>query len=245
MSNSFKTIATLGLTQHGKSSFLNLISATDAFKVGQGDGRSCTSRIEVIKFPDWMLISGESTEVRGFDSPGLDDPCMRITDEERKSHVQLTMGELGSRHVDVLFIIQSIAEASISLQNLFSRAEAIFGPNALQSAVVILTKSDIVTPQALMTKLRAVEEICSDKSVPCVLWVNCSWENGYVPISKLASQAIELRAAISNVQPCEVMSEDDFERVCQHRLSDKATQRVAKRPISHAEGDQPTKKGRK
>ena len=235
MESGFKTVAALGQTQHGKSSFLNLISASDALKVGQGDGRSCTSRIEPLRFPDWLRLFGEDTEIRCFEIPGLDDTYMRFTTEDIKRDVKIALTGLGSRQLDALLIVQSMAEATISLRTLFDSAEAIFGPNVLQCAIVILTKSDTPYTQAVVQKTRMVEELCGDKGVPYVRWVNGSWENGQVSFNQLASQAIQLRAAFSQIETCEVMDGGEFERVSE--LQSKETVAKAKTTRSRKAGN--------
>jgi len=66
---------------------------------------------------------------------------------------------------------------------------------------VIPTKSDIACVKAIVANTRTAEEVCREKDVPCVLWVDNSRENGDVSISHLAYQTAELRAAFSKVQP--------------------------------------------
>jgi len=217
MNSDFKILAVLGNTQHGKSSFLNLVSGSDSLRVGANDGRSCTSEIKSMRFRDWLRLFPGDAELRCFDVPGYGDSELRVTNRQISDSIKLTLAGLESRQLDALLVFQSIAESAISLADVFSRAEAMFGPAILQSAIVIITKSDITSPTFIERRMKTIDGLCQGKDIPYLMWVNTSEDLRQLPEELLGNQAAGLREALASIQPFEMMAMEEYERLVEVR----------------------------
>jgi len=144
----FKILAVLGQSQHGKSSFINLLSHSNSQAVGCNDGRSCTADIRSVRFPDcFELFGSQEIELRLFDVPGFGDSELRFTNKQILEGMKVTLAGLESRQFDGLFVFQSLAESTINLKGTLERIETMFGEKVYRSAIVIMTKSDLLNPQ--------------------------------------------------------------------------------------------------
>lgn len=228
MDPAYKILAVLGNTQFGKSSFLNLVSGCDSLRVGVDDGRSCTREMKSVRFRDWLRLFPDEVELRCFDVPGYGDTDLRVTNGQISDSIKLTLAGLGSRLLDALLVFQSIAESAISLASVFSRAEAMFGPDVLKSAIVIITKSDITLPVVIDKRMGTIDSLCRDKGIPYVMWVNKSEFLLEVPEEQLANQASALRTALASIQSLTVTSIEEFE----HLVKARAQEMMARDPTN-------------
>lgn len=161
MAVGFKTCAVLGQSQHGKSSFINLLSGLNSQAVGCNDGRSCTVHIGSVRFPDrFELLGSSETELRFFDVPGFGDTELRFTNREILRGMKVTLAGLESRQFDALFVFQSLAESAINLKATLERIQSMFGERVYRSTRVLMTKSDLLPPQVLSKRGATVERIC-------------------------------------------------------------------------------------
>ena len=217
-SDRFKIFAVLGQSQHGKSSFINLLSGCTSQAVGCNDGRSCTVNIHSVRFPDWFeLLGSPETELRFFDVPGFGDTELRFTNRQILEGMKVTLAGLESRQFDGLFVFQSLAESSINLKGTLERIETMFGERVYRSTVVIMTKSDLLPPLVMSKKRTTVERVCQEKRLPCLLWINNSAELGDISSSQKATQISALRTTLPQLLPYEVMDMKEYEQLVKQR----------------------------
>ena len=214
----FKILAVLGQSQHGKSSFINLLSRSNSQAVGCNDGRSCTANIRSVRFPDcFELFGSQEIELRLFDVPGFGDSELRFTNKQILEGMKVTLAGLESRQFDGLFVFQSLAESTINLKGTLERIETMFGEKVYRSAIVIMTKSDLLNPQVMLKKRATVERICQEKRLPCLIWINNSDELGPISSSQQATQISTLRSSLTTLQPYEMMDMAEYERLVEER----------------------------
>ena len=207
----------LGESQHGKSSFINMISGTSSQRVGSGDGKSCTSEPHPVKFSDHLQLFGNSgAEINCDDIPGFGDTGLLITNRQILGRIKSKLAGLERRELDALLVFQSIAESRIELARTFSRIEEMFGPDILRSAIVIITKSDTIVQRQITAKMATITEILAGKNIPYVVWVNDS-SDGPAEASQKEEQIASLRSALRQVRPYEMMGMTEYESLVKER----------------------------
>ena len=223
MSSTTKVLAVIGESQHGKSSFINMISGTRDQAVGTGDGKSCTSELNPTKIRDHLRLYGNGeTKINCDDLPGFGDTGMRMTNGQILESMKIRLAGLERRELDALLVFQSLAESRFELAKTFARLEEMFGPEISQSAIVILTKSDLVVCRDLKMKLSIIADILSPKNIPSVMWVNDSLDE-LIEETQKREQAASLRAILAQVRPYQMMNMREYER----RVEERARQLMA------------------
>jgi hypothetical protein len=74
-----KIYIVFGHTQHGKSSFINMLSCSYSQPIGSNYGHSCTGEITPIRFKDFFnILETPEMELIVIGTPGLGDTEMRF-----------------------------------------------------------------------------------------------------------------------------------------------------------------------
>lgn len=214
---SLKVLAVCGESQHGKSSFINKISGTNHEAVGSGDGKSCTFEPHKNKFPDHLHLFGNTpTEISCNDIPGFGDTDARVTNQKILVDMKDTLVKLGTKELNAILVFQSLAESTFQLGKTLSRIASMYGPDFVRSAIVILTKSDVLAPKEVTKRLSTILEIISPKGIPHVMWVNDSLD-GPVEAAQAEEQEAALRTALARMQPYQMMGIEEYTRLVEER----------------------------
>ena len=190
MSQASMTVV-LGPSQQGKTTFVNDLMLDGGWlAVGDGSGESCTEHTVVRQTLIGPVVDG----------PGDQDSRLTISNEEAGRRYAREVFAGGARQVKFL-VFEGLDAPARQLRASLASLQTIFGPNALQAAVVVASRADLVPDsqrkgQKLQT-IRSIMKQCGLDASRLVCWQH------FASLSSAArkAQLKELQAALGKTLP--------------------------------------------
>jgi len=197
-----KILIVQGCSLHGKSSFMSHIIGKDSQSVGANSGPPSTKGYQTSLGSDWLRLWEGNQNLCIFEVPDFEDTQR---DQQAAASIWLISAKK-TGYVDAIFVVQSLAESPIKLKSQFTRAEAMYGPEAMKSVILIITKSNITPQEDADSRLRAINRQCEENNIPWVMWTGSSSERGQVAVD--TNHVAALRTAVGYIRPVEIAANE-------------------------------------
>ena len=180
-----------GPSQDGKTTFINdLMLDGGRLAVGDGSGESCTEHTVVRQTVIGPVVDG----------PGDQDSRLTISNEEAGRRYAREVFAGGARQVRFL-VFEGLDAPARRLRSSLASLQTTFGPNALQAAVVVASRADMVPDsQCKGRRLQKIRDIMTECGLDASRLI--CWQH-FASLSSAArkAQLKELQAALGKTLP--------------------------------------------
>ena len=194
-----------GLSQSGKSSFVNAISGENLAAIGSGNGESTTTDSVLYTIGRSPLLG---TSIIIADIPGFEDSGLYRSDSSILATIALNITSFISKNISFkgFILTESILSGRSCLLPCLLKLFSICGPEVKDSILVIATKSDLLikyanNPHHLQTyrkKYDGIVEICKKMNIRQIQWSN---EISFLPPLQRERQVNQLKNSLRGMRP--------------------------------------------
>ena len=202
----------IGDTRTGKSSFINQHSGKKLAQVGLDNSLSTTKSIGVYPVDPYIYI----------DTMGFNDTNNAFSNKAIREQIVDKICALGEHEAKMVFLIlESFESDTVRLNATLKNLDQLFGPTAIESTILLLTKHNIFdNEEEISVARKTIEETCKKQNLKYLNWQS-NFEGYEVPAEIQSAQVSELNKLVNDVKPGSL---DEIHRHRQY-VETEATQR--------------------
>jgi hypothetical protein len=153
---------TIGDTRTGKSSFSNQHSGRILAEVGKSNSISTTKAVAIHQNGECVYI----------DTMGFNDTNNSFSNKEIRERITDKICALGTYEAKIVYLIfESFLSDTVRLKDTLKNLEKLFGPTAIESAILVLTMHNVFADQdEIEATKKAIETHCARLKLKYLYW---------------------------------------------------------------------------